>query len=355
MLQQTEMESVHCSAFQKVCAIIEDKIIDRQDIMLLKDLKVEYTTALDGTPYANPKYRIENLIAKITKHYGNQLSFVQLGGTKYHSSVVYASSTRLDTFAQNLYQLSNTDKISDVALKLHDIIMRKFKDSVSTIWPPTARDLEQQDDVLPRDLEKFISALITGNVTGPVSAKNNRLVQSLGQDLCRAATRGQWKLPKHILLSMTLRHMFRSCELITLISRMGHCASYSYSAELETALAIMADQNSNLLTNQIVTNPPKNSLFHSDFDNFDQFTASGLVHTAHGIMMQEVGDQVHISAETRERLSMQRTKQRSLDISFSSSELPECYITMRRSPSYTINKWTCSSGKLYCTEFFYHY
>ena len=90
---------------------------------------------------------------------------------------------------------------------------------------------------------------------------------------------------------MTLRHMFRSCELITLISGMGHCASYSYSAELETALAIMVDQNSNLLTNQIVTNQPENSLFHSDFDNFDQFRAAGSVHTAHGIMIQEVGQE----------------------------------------------------------------
>ena len=130
-----------------------------------------------------------------------------------------------------------------------------------------------------------------------------------------------------------------------LISRLGHCENYSFSAELKTALAIMVEKSSYLLTNQIVTNPPENSLFHSDFDNFDQFTTAGSVHTAHGIMLQEVGDQGDISAETRERSSLQRTKQRSLDISFSSSEMPECYITKRRSPSFTITEWTCPSGK----------
>ena len=105
---------------------------------------------------------------------------------------------------------------------------------------------------------------------------------------CRSVTNGIWKLPKHILLCMTLRHMFRSAELITLISRPGHSENYSYSLELETALATMVQQSSNMLTSQIIRNPAGNSLFHSDFDNFDKFTATGSVHTANGIMLQEV-------------------------------------------------------------------
>ena len=106
--------------------------------MLLKDLKVEYTAALEGTPFANPRYRLENLMAKIMKRYGKQLSFLQLGGTKFNSSVVYASSSRLDTFAQKLYELSSTEKINDAALQLHANIIQKFKESGSTVWPPTA-------------------------------------------------------------------------------------------------------------------------------------------------------------------------------------------------------------------------
>lgn len=70
MSQQNDMEIAHSSAFRKVCAIIEDQILRSQDVMLLKDLKVEYTVALEGTPFANPRYRIENLTVKLTKHYG---------------------------------------------------------------------------------------------------------------------------------------------------------------------------------------------------------------------------------------------------------------------------------------------
>ena len=47
-----------------------------------------------------------------------------------------------------------------------------------------------------------------------------------------------------------------------------------------------------VLSTQIVSNPTVPSVFHSDFDNFDQFindqSGSGSIHTAHGIMLQEL-------------------------------------------------------------------
>ena len=80
--------------------------------------------------------------------------------------------------------------------------------------------------------------------------------------------------------------MFRSAELITLINRFGHCENYSFSLELETALGRAIQESSNLLTPQIVRNPEGESTFHSDFDNFDQLTATGSVHTAQKMALQ---------------------------------------------------------------------
>ena len=84
-----------------------------------------------------------------------------------------------------------------------------------------------------------------------------RLIGSSGQDICRAATRGhdQWKLPKHIFLCMTLRHLFRSKELTVLMNRFGHCESYSSSLEAETAIVKAIEENSSILSSQIVRNP----------------------------------------------------------------------------------------------------
>ncbi len=89
---------------------------------------------------------------------------------------------------------------------------------------------------------------------------------SICQDICRAVTNGEWKLPKHILLCETPRHLFRSTQLITLMNRLGHCENNSYASELESAIATTLEESSSLLTNQI----PRSILFHSELDNFNK-------------------------------------------------------------------------------------
>ena len=82
-----------------------------------------------------------------------------------------------------------------------------------------------------------------------------------------------------------------------LFNRLGHSENYSFSLELETAIAEAAEETSHMLTIQIIRDPGAQSVFHSELDNFDQMintlTGSGSVHTAHGIMIQEVsGDRL---------------------------------------------------------------
>ena len=249
------------------------------------------------------------------------------------------------------YELSSTDRLSKMTLQLYDSITEKFKTTEAYRWPHTARELEDQDDILPPDLKKFLTILMTGHESDSNTAKVNRLVLSLGQGVCRSVTNGLWKLPKHILLCITLRYMFRSAELITLISRLGHSENYSYSRELETALATMVQQSSNMLTSQIIRNPAGNSLFHSDFDNFDKFTATGSVHTAHG----EV-DQNDEEANQLDIPTIERTKQRSLDVVFDSLDMSKCYLTQRKTPLHAVTIRTCPTGNKasWSTDLVYH-
>ena len=92
---------------------------------------------------------------------------------------------------------------------------------------------------------------------------------------------------KYLIVSLVFSHLgFWSGNLFLIAPFPDLCLLVpSYSLELETALAIMVQQSSNMLTSQIIRNPIGSSLFHSDFDNFDKFTATGSVHTAHGIML----------------------------------------------------------------------
>ena len=72
----------------------------------------------------------------------------------------------------------------------------------------------------------------------------------------------------------------------------GLCENYSFSLELETAIAAAVRLNSSILTDKIIRNPVEPSVFHSEFDNYDQLindlSGNGSIHTAHGIMLQEV-------------------------------------------------------------------
>ena len=148
------------------------------------------------------------------------------------------------------------------------------------------------ENLVPNDLQLFLYILISGKAERSESEKTELLVLSIGQDLCRAATKGLWSLPKHILLCLILGRLFRSVKLSVLMNKLGHSESYFFSLELETALAETLEEIHTILTPQIIRNPHCPSLFCSNFDNFDQLvndiSGASSIHTCHGIMLQNI-------------------------------------------------------------------
>ena len=60
------------------------------------------------------------------------------------------------------------------------------------------------DKHLPECLCRFLNPLLAGTPRVPEkNEKTRHLVVSIRQDLCRAVTKSEWKLPKHILLCVT--------------------------------------------------------------------------------------------------------------------------------------------------------
>ena len=101
-------------------------------------------------------------------------------------------------------------------------------------------------------------------------------------------TNGEWKLSKHILITTTIRHLYRSKQLTTILGRLGHCESYDFGLELETALAKALDEASTSLTPQIVTGAG-NQVFHLEWDNLNKILSnmhgSNVVNSTGGIMI----------------------------------------------------------------------
>ena len=106
-------------------------------------------------------------------------------------------------------------------------------------------------------------------------------------------TKGRWKLPKHILLSTTLRHLYRSKQLTTMLNRLGHCETYNFCLELESALAKALYESSAFITPQVITGDG-NSIFYMEWDNLNAMNTNvsgpNVVNSTGGIMIQEVKD-----------------------------------------------------------------
>ena len=276
---------------------------------------------------------------KIIRAYSDRVGFVahDRNKGKFQTDLVYSTETDIGNAIKNGYMLGSVDHIKHVGFILRNAILKGFEKAVELLWPPTTTYLEGMDDPLPHHLREFLQVIVTGSSdSASISERVERPVSSIGQDICRAATNGKWKLPKHILVSMTLLHFFRSSPLNTLMNRLGHAESYTLTLELETALATAIDQASSILSTQIVRNPAVPSVFHSDFDNFDQFineqSGGGSIHTAHGIMLQELeaGESSNSVGSIPIMSFFRRSGRRFYDCS--SQDLPHSYANRRVNP-----------------------
>ena len=202
---EAEMRRSHTKAFLSVCTVVDERILCEMEVIKLNHMHEIYISELENMKYSNDNYKSGKLKAKLIKQYEGQLSFqaLRLLTGIYESDLVYNSSTDVGKVVEQAYLLGMEDQTKNVALTLRTCVQRAYKDSTPLPWPPTARDLKNSDITLPKELKKFLEFLITGKRTEKISPQNSRLVESIGQDLCRAVTNGHWKMPKHILLSVT--------------------------------------------------------------------------------------------------------------------------------------------------------
>ncbi|KAK3700755.1 hypothetical protein QZH41_010937 [Actinostola sp. cb2023] len=295
--EQDRKASAHLKAFNIVLDFIQDSVIEQKEVVQLASLRILYIQELERNGFPNPEYRSEKLRARLENHDIRELiDFAKVNpGDKgcITYNLVYSASISVADAVVYAYKLGSKDKYEDVALLLRNLIQQAFKQSKSLPWPPSADELEvnSTDEILPPDLVRFLNYVVSGDENERKCEKTRRIVLSIGQDICRAVTNGEWKMPKHILLCTTLRHLYRSKQLTTILSRLGHCETYDFGLELETALAKALDEVSTSLTPQIITGEG-NNVFHFEWDNMNKITTnihgSNVVNSAGGIMIQEV-------------------------------------------------------------------
>ena len=132
---------------------------------------------------------------------------------------------------------------------------------------------------------KVLNCLSAGKAENH-SAKDQRMVISLGLDICRTVTRGQWKLLKHVLTCLTLWYLFRNPA-----EQVWSFWKLQVQHGIENGNRLVPGWSWSYLSIGIVIGITALSLFLSKLDNFDllfnvlEWKRSVL--TAHRIMMQE--------------------------------------------------------------------
>ena len=106
-------------------------------------------------------------------------------------------------------------------------------------WPPTLGDMKQMaSEPVLEELELFLCLVFSVNEPEVVQdEKTKRFVYSIGQDICRTVSLKRLKLANQILIGTTIRHLYRSKQLTTILNRFCHCESYSFGIKLETTMA----------------------------------------------------------------------------------------------------------------------
>ena len=321
---RNELLEAHNYAFEYICDYVKTEVIENCNVERMTMLKEKYQTFMQSKYYSqyNPDYKTQNLKVKLKKRFGDKLSFWQ---PNYRSDLVYSSGIETGIAVEAAFQEAASDKrrLKEAAILLRRLIIDSFKQAPEMPWPPSSNFLLSSTKNIPEMLTFFMTQLLSAKPNQ--SNRLERIVSSLSQDICYKVTRGQWKLPKHLLLGMTVRHISGSSQLIKLLNSFGHCSSHSTLLELETAMCDSVTESASSLPAAALTNPKMTQFCWDNFDLFEETpNGSGTTHSTHGIIIQESPDEIEgrINAEK----VIEKTKRRSAI--YTPTVLDPCFMTI---------------------------
>ena len=244
----------------------------------------------------NSGYRAEKSSARLERdcQINNDITFssVKLEGFVFICLLSSAHMTVNEAIVSS-YLAGTRDTLKDADITLRTMIKKAFDESTSLKWQPKADELGALiQDKIPEKLLTFLNVVFSRQDPKSEKCKKKRcLIYSIGQDICCAVKNGEWKLPKHVFICLTICQLYRSKQLTQILNRMGHCECYQYGLEVETALAEALDNTSTHLTAHFVIGD-SNLVFHSEWENLRKattnLTGSNVVNSAAGVMLQEV-------------------------------------------------------------------
>lgn len=255
--EEGNIEESYDAAFQQLKVEMEQQLFQNFEVLHMSDLRDRYVAKLSIQGIQNPLYRSEKLKARILKAYPRKVSFWH---PKYRSEteLIYCNDVPKGQIVESAVNVRGEKNTSAEENKnTHDNYVYNAAKNVRASllnheavmpWPPYAADLRDENISLPSSVYNLFAWILTDdNDFQPrydsdekVDLKDpsiKRLVQSFGQDLFYAVSKGRQKTPKHVALPLTVKNLTGSKEVIKLLNRYGHGISYDQVLQIETRLA----------------------------------------------------------------------------------------------------------------------
>ena len=220
---------------------------------------------------------------------------------------------------------SRTEEIGRVALELRKAIQITGREKMS--WPPKASELNKDAIRIPEDVKPFLVTSLTGSSSykpnDPCQEKDQRLVNSFGQDRIFAVTNGRQKAPKHIL-PYAVKTLTNNVDVIRFLNRCGHGIVYSQIEEMNTALFLQkmasTPENGTPLPDNIQPHI-STSLAWDNIDRLEEtLSGGGTSYRVNGIAVQSRHFGLHLPP-SQETPVIVKTKKGSADV-LTGGELP---------------------------------
>ena len=229
---------LHKQSFEIVCDFIDEFILQKNEVYVIKELNKLYMAALGdlgGIECKDVDISSDTLAKKINDKYGEQVA-IEKGQTK-KGNLIYSSQLDHSEFIRALVsdETKTQAKIRNVAYKLREIIMETEKHPLPERL--TVDDIIKGETDVPETLFQFFNNLVCGpdKRRGSTEYKTQR-VKSICQDVIFAATAGKRKPSKHLVLGMVIKSLTGSKKAIDILNRLGHTICYSTVEELETEI-----------------------------------------------------------------------------------------------------------------------
>ena len=330
-----ERLQAHERAFEYICKYVENALMRGSQVERMTMLREKYCEYMQqySPDFYNPGYKTYKLKEKLMKYIGFRIKF---WAPNHRSDLVYRDELARGQAVETAFvsAASEERRLEESAHVLRRHIMDAFRATPDMPWPPSAEFL-QSDAVKPPDiLTDFLKTMLSGNSSSIEQPKTTRLASSIAQDICYSVTGGKWKMPKHVLLGMSVRHVTGSSEIISLLNRFGHVAGYKTIVRLETAMANSVLQCASLLPSTVSLR--ENKVIHFCWDNFDlnEETPSGAdtTHSTHGIVIQEVTGDTMPDTFPSQTEPPSHHQNRQCSVQYEPHDVPPCFAKEKAEP-----------------------